>query len=80
MVSRYDKQLIAMAAVLLAGALAGLHPAVAFQQGLAAGSAASTLVLYEAVFRNPPTEPARHRNAALGIVGLGWLATLVLAL
>jgi len=80
MVSRYDKQLIAIAALLFAGAAVGLHPAVALQQGLAAGSAASTLVLYEALFRNPPTEPARHRNVALSIVGLGWLVTLVLAL
>ena len=80
MVDYYDRVLIAIMAVILAGAAASLHPSIALYQGLAGGSLLSTGFLYEILFRNPPVEPTRSTAAASAAVGLGWLLTGVVAL
>jgi hypothetical protein len=77
MASYYDRLLLAIAAVMLAGAAVSLHPSIAFHQGLAGGSLASTLFLYEALFRHPPTEPTHSTTVATVVVAAGWLATIV---
>ncbi|MFO8114523.1 MAG: hypothetical protein R6U01_04035 [Halorubrum sp.] len=78
MVSYYDWLLAAIAAATVVGAATSVHPAVAIHQGLAGGSLVSTLILYEILFRNPPTEPTRSPTAASVAVGVGWLLTVVL--
>ena len=78
MVSYYDRLLVAIAAAVLAGTASGLHPAVAPHVGLAGGSLVSTVFLYEALFRNPPTRPTRSTTAASVVVGVGWVSTVVL--
>jgi len=78
MVSYYDWLLAVIAAAMIFGAGASVHSAVALHQGLAGGSLVSTLVLYEILFRNPPTEPTRSPTAASIAVGVGWLLTAVL--
>ena len=78
MASYYDWLLAAIAAAMIAGAAASVHPAVALHQGLAGGSLVSTLVLYEILFRNPPTEPTRSPTAASVVVVVGWLLTVML--
>ncbi|WP_280588355.1 hypothetical protein [Halorubrum sp. Boch-26] len=78
MVSYYDWLLGAIAAAMIVGAAAGVHPAVALHQGLASGSLVSTLILYEVLFRNPPTEPTGSPTVASAVVGVGWLLTVVL--
>lgn len=78
MVSYYDQLLVAIAAAILAGAASGLHPAVAPHVGLAGGSLVSTVFLYEALFRNPPTRPTQSTSAASAVVVVGWLSTIVL--
>lgn len=80
MVDYYDQFLIAIAAFIIAGAVASLHPAIALHQGLAAGSIVSTILLYEVLFRNPPVEPDRSTTMASVVVGIGWLLTVVLSL
>ena len=76
----YDRFLIAIAAVMVAGAAASIHPSVALYQGLAGGSLVSTLFLYEVLFRNPPTEPSTSTTVASVVVGVGWLLTAILSL
>lgn len=76
----YDKFLIAIAAVMVAGVVASTHPSIAVHQGLAGGSIVSTLFLYEILFRNPPTEPTQSTTTASAVVGVGWLLTIILAL
>ena len=78
MASYYDWLLAAIAAAMIVGAATSAHPAVALHQGLGGGSFVSTLVLYEILFRNPPTEPTRSPTAASVVVGVGWLLTAVL--
>lgn len=76
----YDRFLIVIATMMLAGAVASIHPSIALYQGLAGGSLVSSLFLYEILFRNPPTEPTKATTAASVIVGVGWLFTIVLSL
>jgi len=76
----YDKMLIAILSAMVAGAVVGVHPAIALHYGLAGGSLVSTLVLYEIMFRNPPVEPTRSTTTASVVVGVGWVLTTVLAL
>lgn len=80
MVDYYDLILIAISAALVAGGAVSLVLPIGFYQGLAAGSLISTLLLFEVLFRNPPTEPTPSTTAASVVVGVGWLLTLVLAL
>lgn len=80
MLDYYDQILLAIAAVMIAGAATSLHPLIEFHQGLAAGSLVATLFLYEILFRNPPTEPTTSTTAASAVVGISWLLTLVLSL
>jgi hypothetical protein len=80
MLDYYDQILLAIAAVMVAGAAVGLHPLIAVHQGLAGGSLIATLFLYEILFRNPPTEPTTSTTAASVVVGISWLLTLVLSL
>lgn len=72
MVSYYDKLLVAIPALLGAGLLVSVHPAVAIYQGLAVGSILSTVVLFEAIFRNPPVEPTPASAVASVVVVVGW--------
>ncbi len=80
MVGYYDKVLAALTAVIAAGAVVSVHPSVEFHQGLAAGSLVSTILLYEMLFRNPPTEPSPHPTAGTLVVGGSWALTVVLIL
>ena len=77
MIDYYDTLLVGIAAVMLAGGAATAHPAVAVYQGLGTASIVATLILVEMLFRNPPTEPDLANAAASGIVGVGWLLTVV---
>lgn len=45
---------------------------------LAGGSAMSTLIMYEILFRKPPTEPTRSPTIASVVVGVGWLLSVAL--
>lgn len=80
MLDYYDKMLVAIVAVIAVGGATSLHPAVAIHEGLGAGSLLSTLLLYEVLFRNPPTEAARSRVAPSAVVMVGWLGTILAAL
>ncbi|MEF8789527.1 MAG: hypothetical protein V5A61_05330 [Haloarculaceae archaeon] len=80
MLDYYDQLLVAIAAVMVAGAAVSIHPSIAIYQGLAGGSLVSTVFLYEVLFRNPPTEPTASTTAASVAVGVGWLLTIVLSL
>lgn len=80
MVGLYDKYLIAIAAAVATGGLASAHPAVAIYEGLGAGSLLATIVLFEVLFRNPPTVPARSKTAHSAIVAVAWLFTLLMYL
>lgn len=73
----YDVHLVAIAAAVLAGGAATAHPSVATYEGLGAGSLVATILLFEILFRNPPTEPSRTRVPPSAIVAVGWLATLL---
>jgi hypothetical protein len=77
MVGRYDKYLIAMAAAVAIGGLASAHPAIAVYEGLGAGSLFATVILYEVLFRNPPTEPVPSRTAHCAFVAAAWFVTLL---
>lgn len=77
MADYYDALLAAMAGAILAGAAASVHPEVAVYQGVGGGSAFATLLLYESLFRNPPSEPASTEQAGPAVVGTGWLLALV---
>ena len=78
MVSYYDKLLVVIPLAIGIGAAASLHDAVSLPQGLAAGSLVSTLVLYEAIFRNPPVESTPANVTATIVTGLGWVLATVL--
>ena len=78
MASYYDVLLIALPIPRSLGALLSLHPTISLHQGLAAGSLVSTLILFDALFRNPPAEPTPIGVAASTIVLLGWIAVVVL--
>jgi hypothetical protein len=80
MLDYYDQILLAIAAVMIAGAAMSIHPLIGFHQGLAAGSLIATVFLYEILFRNPPTEPTASTTAASVVVGISWLLTLILSL
>jgi hypothetical protein len=80
MLNYYDQILIAIAAVMIAGVVASVHPLIEIDQGLAGGSLVATLFLYEILFRNPPTEPTTSATAASVVVGISWLLTLILFL
>lgn len=80
MVDVYDAYLIAIAAVILAGGLTSVHPAVALYQGVGIGSLVATLFLVDVLFRNPPTDPARTAASPSAIVTVGWLVTLLTAI
>jgi hypothetical protein len=80
MVDHYDRVLAGILLLLVAGGVASLHPAVAAYQGLAAGSLAAMLLLYDVIVRNPPVEPTHSTTAAPVAVGIGWLLAFLLFL
>jgi uncharacterized protein YneF (UPF0154 family) len=80
MADYYDRLLVAIVLAMAGGLAASTHPAVALHQGLAGGSLVSTAVLYEVLFRNPPTEQSRSRRMASVVVVVGWLLVFVLGL
>jgi ABC-type Fe3+-siderophore transport system permease subunit len=80
MSDRYERALVFIPLVLALGAVASVHPRVALHQGLAAGSLASTVALYDMLFRNPPVDPTLADATATAAVGVGWATTLLLAL
>lgn len=77
MVTHRDLPLLAIPTLLALGAIASLHPAVAIHQGLAAASLVSTVVLYDALFRNPPVKATPRNVAATLVVTVGWLAVFL---
>jgi hypothetical protein len=80
MLDYHDQILLAIAAAIIAGGAVSVHPLIEIHQGLAGGSLVATLFLYEAMFRNPPTEPTTSTTAAPAVVGTSWLLTLILYL
>lgn len=76
MVGYYDKLIVAVPTVLLVGILLSLLEPVDLHQGLAVGSFLATILLYEAIVRNPPVEPTPADVTASIIAGLGWFLTL----
>lgn len=76
----HDLLLVTIPALLALGVVVSVHPAVALHEGMAAGSLASTVLLYNALFRNPPVEPATTDVAAGSVVTMGWLTTILLYL
>ncbi len=77
MVDYYDTLLMTIVAAMTAGAAASVHPAVALHQGLAGGSLLATVILFEILFRNPPTDPTRTDTVASAAVGTGWALTIL---
>lgn len=80
MLDYYDQILLAIAAVLIAGAAVSVHPLIETHQGLAGGSLAATPFLYEILVRNLPEEPTASTTAASVGVGISWLLALILSL
>lgn len=80
MVDYYDAVLAAIISLLILGVAVSIHPVVGFHQGLAGGSLAATVLLYEVLFRNPPVEPTRATTAASAVVGGGWVLVLLASL
>lgn len=78
MVEYYDKLLVAIPTLMVLGLIASSHEAVALYQGLGAGSLAATILLFDALFRNPPHEKTITQTSVIGSVCLGWLGTLFL--
>ena len=75
MASYYDILLLAIPSALGVGLVVSLHDAISFHQGLVFGTMLSTVVLFEAMVRNPPVEPARPEVAASVLVILAWLTS-----
>jgi hypothetical protein len=80
MLDYYDQILVAIAVVMLAGVAASLSTSLALYEGLAGVSLISTFLLYEILFRNPPTDPTTSTTTASVVVGVGWLLTVALSL
>lgn len=78
MLGYYDKVLALIPIAYAVGIVASLHDAVALYHGLAAGSFISTIVLYDAVIRNPPVASRAAKTAATTMTGIGWIVALVL--
>lgn len=76
-VDYYDALLITVAAALVIGASLSMHSAVAAYQGLGTGSVIATVFMYEILFRNPPMYATGSPTMASGVVGLGWLVTVL---
>lgn len=64
----FDWLLAAMAAAVLLGAAASVHPAISMATGVRVGGAVATLMLYQALFRRPPEVGVNRYTAAV----LGW--------
>lgn len=77
MATYYDALLAAIPVLLGMGMLVSLHPAVALHQGLGLGAMLGTLVLFEAIFRNPPVEPTPGTVGSTVLVVGSWIATIV---
>ncbi|QLD86102.1 hypothetical protein HWV23_10305 [Natronomonas halophila] len=77
MTDRYGRVLVVIPVVLALGAAASLDPRVELYQGLATASVISTVVLYDALFRNPPVKPTVQDATATAAVGIGWAATIL---
>ena len=77
MIEYYGKLLLAIPLFFGLGVLASAHQAIALHHGLVAGSLLSTLVLFEAMYRNPPTEPTWANVAASIVVFSAWTITIV---
>lgn len=80
MLDYYDWVLALIPLSYVVGVVATLHEAVALHHGLAAGSLIASIVLYDAVIRNPPVETPAAKTAATAMTGLGWLLALLLYL
>ncbi len=75
---RYDVILTAIAASLLGGASLGLATALTVRTGIAAGALVATLLIYEAIYRNPPLPPSDARiRAALVVWHVGLVVLLL---
>lgn len=77
MVDYYDKLLAAVPIALGVGAAIGVLAPVPFHQGLAVGCLLATMLLYEAIVRNPPVKPTPGNVTASVITGLSWVVVLV---
>ncbi|MFC4541400.1 hypothetical protein ACFO5R_05610 [Halosolutus amylolyticus] len=79
MVDYYDKVIAGIAGSLLGGLLIGVVAPIAVQSGLFLGTLAATLLVYDAVFRNPPVPATDPRVAAAAIVWHAVLFSLAIA-
>ncbi len=79
MLAYYDKIIVGIAVSLLAGALLGVVTTIAFQTGLFIGTLVATLLVYDAIFRNPPLPATDPRVAAAAIVWHAILAVLAIS-
>lgn len=80
MADYYDAILAPIAVAVVAGALVSVHPATVSYQGLAGGGVITTVLLFEILFRNSPTEPTRVPALGSHLVSACWLLTLSLYL
>ena len=79
MVNYYDKILVGIAGSLLAGILLGTLTTIAFHTGLFIGTLVATLLVYDAMFRNPPLPTPDPRVAAAAIVWHVFFGTVAVA-
>lgn len=74
MVDYYDKIIVGIAGSLLAGVVLGVTTALGVTTGLFIGTLVATLLVYDAIFRNPPL-PATDRRVAASVIV--WHAILI---
>ncbi len=79
MFAYYDKIIVGIAGSVLVGALLGIVTTITFQTGLFIGTLIATLLVYDAIFRNPPLPVADPRVATAAIVWHIFLATLAIS-
>jgi hypothetical protein len=72
----YDKVIAGIAGSILGGMLLGIVTALGMTTGLFAGTLVATLLVYDAMFRNPPLPATDPRVAASIVV---WHAVLFAA-
>lgn len=76
MVDYYDKIIVGIAGSILGGVILGVTTALGITTGLFIGTLAATLLVYDAIVRNPPVPATDPRVAAAVIV---WHAILIVA-
>lgn len=73
----YDKILVAIAASLSGGALAGTITDLRLRVGLLAGAVVATIFVYHALFQNPPRPIPSRQAKATAIVWHAFVGILL---